>query len=797
MRAPLFGKAHAVALLCGVCACLFAPKRLSWWELLAGLVAAIIVAWRCSGTRRAPMPFETAWKRTAARVACIALLGFCWAGLNAGHVLHSQWPHGGAKREVIVRGTVEGLPEPEVRRTRFQFVVDDARGLDGKTPIPELRGERLQLAWYDDHAATAPGPRTQLHAGARWQFQVMLKAPRGLRNPGGFDSEEYALAQRIAAVGYLREVQAARQLAPARGIDAWREAMSAHIAREARPQSARFIRALTVGDTSALDDEDWRVLRAAGLTHLIAISGSHVGLVGGFLALLVALAWRVFPRLGKWLPRPVAAAIAALCGSLAYGAMAGFSLPTVRTLLMIAALALACMFRRGLRIADGLALALIAVLLFDPLSVLQPGFWLSFAGVAWLAWCLPERGAGRVVRELLAAQWVATLGLLPLTVLLFGQASLLGPLANLVAVPWWSLVVVPLSLFGTAFDALHAGFGAWAWKLAGLCFEPSWSLFAWLAQRRAALIWLPEPAGFALPLALAGAFWLLLPRGVPGKPFAALLWLPLLWPDLHAPKNGEAQLQVIDVGQGLSVLVRTANHALLYDTGPAVADGFDAGERAVVPSLHALGVEALDRIVVIHGDNDHAGGLASVRAAIPVHDVLTSHGAPVAANGDCMAGAAWEWDGVRFRFLHPPRDYPYLDNESSCVLRIESAHGAALLTGDIGQVIERELLHDDAAALRAEVVLVPHHGSDASSDPGFIAATGARLALVSSGHGNRFGHPRADVVQRWQATGAEVLDTARSGAITVWLDAGGPVVRERRRAFPRGWDAVALAGRGG
>lgn len=792
-RWPLFGKAAAVAMLCGVCACLFAPRLLPWWWSIIGVVVAAALGWKSIRS-------DSSQCANAMLVACVALFGICCAGLHASFVLHSQWPRDGAKQEVIVRGIVQGLPQPEPRRTRFRFEVEDARAADGKAPIAELQGKTLQLAWYDDFGSMLPGPRTQLHAGSRWQFRAVLKAPRGLRNPGGFDSEQYAFAQRIAATGYLREPrqassQQAKQLAPAQGIDAWREAMSQRIAGSARPQSARFIRALTVGDTSALDDGDWQTLRAAGLTHLIAISGSHVGLVGGFLALGVAALWWLFPALGRRVPRPVAAAIAALCGAASYAALTGFSLPTVRTLLMIAALALACVVRRGLRVGDGLALALIAVLLFDPLSVLLPGFWLSFAGVAWLAWCLP-RGEGtlfewRGVQEFLSAQWVATLGLLPLGVLLFGQASLVGPLANLVAIPWWSFVVVPLSLVGTLLETLHAGFGAWAWKFAGLCFEPTWSLFSRMAQSKLALLWLPEAPWFALPLAALGAFWLLLPRGVAGKSFALLLWLPLLWPNLHLPKDGEAQLQVIDVGQGLSVLVRTQHHALLYDTGPAIKDGYDAGERAVLPTLHALGIAALDRIVVSHGDNDHAGGLASVRAALPVGDVLTSHGAPVAASGNCIAGNAWEWDGVRFRFLHPPPDYPYLDNESSCVLRVETKHGAALLTGDIGQVIERELLQLDADALRSEVVLVPHHGSGGSSDAGFIAATGAKLALVSAGHDNRFGHPRAEVVRRWQQAGAEVLDTAQSGAVTVWLDADRPAVRERRVAWPHVWDAVA------
>ncbi|WP_017910720.1 DNA internalization-related competence protein ComEC/Rec2, partial [Xanthomonas sp. SHU 199] len=407
------------------------------------------------------------------------------------------------------------------------------------------------------------------------------------------------------------------------------------------------------------------------------------------------------------------------------------------------------------------ALAAIAMLLCDPLAVLSAGFWLSFLGVAWLAWCMPDAGRGwrETLRSFLTAQGVATVGLLPVSTMLFGQASVVGPLANLLAIPWWSLVVVPLALLGTALEALHAGAGAWLWRLAAACFDLTWPLFVALGESRFALRWLPEARDWALPLALLGAFWLLLPRAVPGKPLAALLWLPLLWPPLERPRPGEVDLVMFDVGQGLSLLVRTAHHQLLYDTGPAVEDGYDAGERVVVPALHALGVARLDRAVISHGDNDHAGGLGAVRAALPIGLVQAPAGAPLPVDRACVTGDAWEWDGVRFWFLHPAQHFPYLRNESSCVLRVETAHGALLLAGDIGDVVERTLLREAPQALRADVVVAPHHGSAHSSQPAFVAATGARLVLVSAAYGNRFGHPHPGVVARWQAAGAEVAGT--------------------------------------
>jgi competence protein ComEC len=764
---PALGKAVAAGFTAGVCIALWVPALPPRW-LRWGLLALGVCAWL--RMRR--------WRWPGALLA-----GAGWAALHAGWVLDAQLPYRLEGREIAVAGTVVSLPEVEPRRTRFRFHVDDAAGQH-----PFLRGRQLQLAWYDDFSATQAGPRMQLEAGARWHFTLRLRAPRGLANPGGFDAERHALAQRIAASGLVR-AETARQLAASSGLQVWRERMAARIGEAVGRQSARYVQALAVGDTRGLDDADWQMLRATGLTHLIAISGFHVGMVAGFVALLAGGVWRLLPWLGRCCPRSHAAALAALCGAVGYAAVAGFALPTVRTVLMIAVVVLARLGRRPGSVAGALALAALAVLAWDPLSVLMAGFWLSFAGVAWLVWCLP--GRLHWLRGFLSAQMVATVGLLPFTAMLFDQASLAGPVANLLAIPWWSLVVVPLALLGTSLEALWPGAGLWPWQASAWCFELSMAPLSWLAESRFALWWLPEARWFALPLALAGALWLLLPRGIPGKPLALLLWLPLLWPRQELPRRGEVELVLFDVGQGLSVLVRTAGHRLLYDAGPAMRDGFDAGERVVVPALHALGVGRLDALVISHGDNDHAGGAAAVVAALPVAARYAPPGMPSALAADaCVTGQAWQWDGVQFEFLHPHAGFPYLRNESSCVLRVQSRHGAVLLTGDIGEVIEQGLAKRQHGQLRADVVLAPHHGSGGSSLSAFVAATRARLVLVSTGHRNRFGHPRPEVVERWQRAGAEVLVTADSGAVRVWLGAEGLQLRERRVWRRRLWDAA-------
>ena len=765
---PLFGPGCAVALLAGVTGGLLLPTLPAFGWLAALLLAGLALLLRGGG-----------W-----RLAGVLVFGIGFAGLHADHVLRAQLPATLERRALEVNGRIAELPIHEPRRTRFEFVVDD----DASQPR-ELRGKRIRLGWFEEDMRG----RARLQAGSRWSFPVELRAPTGLRNPGASDGEKHALAGRIAATGHVMEATLAHRLASPSGIEAWRERMSGRIAASVPSASSRYVRALALGDTRALDETDWSRLRAAGLTHLIAISGFHVGLVAGFFALIAAAVWWLFPGLCRWLPRPFAAGLGAIIGACLYAALTGFAVPTLRTAVMIAALVAARCLRRRQRLADTLALGCIVLLLLDPLAVLGAGFWLSFAGVAWLLWCLPaDQGPRRwaLLHGFVAAQAVATLGLLPLTVLLFGQASFAGPIANLAAVPWWSLVVVPLALLGVLAETLHDGLGQWAWQAAAWCFDLLWPALAGIADSPLAMTWLPEPRWYAWPLAMLSAFWLLLPRGLPGKPLALLLWLPLLCPPRDLPAHGEAELTVIDVGQGLSVLVRTANRSLLYDMGPATVDGFDAGARAVVPALHGLGVRHLDVAMLSHGDNDHAGGWGAVSRVFPVAALLAPEGSPVPGIVPCRAGQSWQWDGVTIRVLHPSAWFPYLGNEASCVLRIETAHGNALLTGDIGHLIEAKLLREDPASVRNEVVLVPHHGSAGSSGEDFVAATGARLALVSSGAGNRFGHPRAPVVKRWCDAGAEVIDTARSGAIRIWMGADGLQVQERRDSRARSWDAA-------
>ena len=773
MQVPGIGVRVAAAMVLGASGCLQMPALPPWWMMAVALVIALGIWIR---------------QRGIVRLLGAVVVGAALCGLHAAHALSVQLPATMERTDSVVSGRVVGLPVDEAQRTAFLFRVDRHDAVPAA-----LRGRLLRLSWYDDRRKEPDQRRAMLGAGSRWTFTVRLRAPHGLRNPGWFDSEQRAMSSRLTAVGYVRANEAVERLADGTDVDAWRDTVAVRIGNAVPGDASRFVRALAIGDTRGLTDLDWEALRATGLTHLVAISGFHVGIVAGFFALLATGVWWCLPWLGRALPRPQVAAVVALAGGGLYAAVAGWELPTVRTVLMIAVVVVARMARRNLRVADALGYAAFAIVLVDPMAVSSAGFWLSFAGVAWLVWCLPDARDQSRLRSLLAAQWVATVGLLPLTVVLFGQASLAGPVANLVAIPWWSLVVVPLALAGTGLEALHTGAGDWAWRGAAWAFDLSWPLFDWLAASPVSLWWLPESHWLALPLALLAAFWMLLPRGVPGKWLVLLLWLPLLWPDRQLPRPGEADVVVFDVGQGLAVLIRTARHAVLYDTGPAVPEAFDAGERVVVPALQALGVRRLDAIIVSHGDADHAGGFSAVQRRFAAPVVFAPQWDRVPGASPCLSGSRWQMDGVTFRFLHPDVHFPPFRNPSSCVLRVETAHGAALLPGDINAVVERLLMRRDPEALAAEVVVAAHHGSRTSSDPAFVRATAASVALMSAGHGSRFGHPHDEVVARWADAGAAVGTTAGGGATQLRLQASGLAIRQQRTHRRRLWDAVQQA----
>ena len=754
----LFRPAGAVALLAGAVAVqtlsALPPRWLDVTLAAVGIaLAALRSGWRWLG---------------------FALLGAAWTMLRADAALSARLAPGLEGADIVVTGTVRGLPRVGEDATRFDFVVDRA---EHGSDIVDLSGI-VRLGWYETPPLITPC--------STWRLRVRLKRPRGMVDPGAFDFERYALSEGINATGYVREDPANRPIGERTlCADRLRARISTGIAATLGPgPQSDVLRALAFGDQHAMDEREWQVARATGIPHLIAISGLHIALFAGFGVWIVRLLWKLAPRLTLRWPAPLIEAVASIVFAAAYATIAGLGLPTRRALAMIGVLLAANLLRRARAPVQGLAFAVIVLLALDPLCVLSAGFWLSFVGVAWLMFCLGGRGERRRWwRELASAQGVASLGLLPLTVWFFGQSSLVGPVANLVAVPWICLFVLPVGVAGALLRLAVPALGVPLLNAAGTALGWLWHVLEYMAAWPAALWYFPEPRTWALVLAMAGVFWLLLPRGLPARPLGLLLILPLLFPARRPLHDGEFEAFMLDVGQGLSFIVRTREHALVYDTGARFPSGFDLGDASVVPALHALGVRRLDRLIVSHGDNDHAGGAGAVLAAYAATPVESGEPErlPIAARR-CLAGEQWQWNGVSFRIVHPRMPLPATANDRCCVLEVRSGDGALLLTGDISAAVEGDVAAAVGPVPPRLVLQVPHHGSKSSSSEAFVDALRPRLALGSAGYRNRFHHPNPAVVRRYADAGAEMLNTAQTGFVALRFSPGAaPAVTELGR----------------
>ena len=751
------------------------------------------------GLGAAAIAMVLACRQAAVWFLLAGVLAFAQAGARASHYVSTSLNPALEGRTLHVVGLVANLPQRTEDSARFRFEVESARDTDGaQVQLPP----QLLLGWYGNRLNGYGGqgrddkvqpPPTDLRPGDRWQLAVRLKAPHGHINPHGFDYELWLWEQGLQATGYVRN--GAKDTPPqwlghtwAHPVERLRQRVRSAIdARVADRATAGIVAALLVGDQAAIERADWDVFRATGVAHLMAISGLHITGLAWLAALGVGWLWRlsdVWSPTKPWslcLPAPMAASACAACVALAYAVFTGWGVPAQRTVWMLTVVTL--LRWHGLRwplLPVWLSVCAV-VLALDPWALLQAGFWLSFVAVGVLFASgshAPTHTLLAAAQRMLREQWLMSVCLAPLTLLLFHQVSVVGLFANLLTVPWVTLVVTPLCLLGLVLPL--------AWTLAAEALQG----LVWLLNACAGVPWAqwsaPAAPLWAGAAALVGmGVWAMrLPMWL--RCFGVALVLPVLSWHTPRPAHGAFELVAADMGQGHAVLLRTATHSMLYDTGPRYSAETDAGQRVLVPLLRAWG-ERLDAIVISHQDSDHSGGAPAVMVMQPQARVLTSVALEhplqqLSAMQRCERGQTWTWDGVHFEVLHPnAADYErkLKPNALSCVLRVTS-QSSALLAGDIEAAQELSLLQS-GQALQADWLLVPHHGSATSSTANFLETVQPRIAVVQAGYRNRFGHPRQDVMQRYDDFGVLAVQTPRCGASTWRSDAPNLVQCERNQ----------------
>ncbi|MDD2547646.1 MAG: DNA internalization-related competence protein ComEC/Rec2 [Burkholderiaceae bacterium] len=792
------------------------------WLAVAGLWGAL--AWavgkgrlgaRSAAGRQGRAGRSGGWARTAwpwglwFAAAALALWAVC--GLRAVAFVGQALAPELEGQDLRVTGIVAAMPQGLESGLRLRLAVQSAEHQGRPVRLPPL----IDLAWYAPRAEDpADGfepqrPPAVLRAGERWVLAVRLKAPHGLRNPHGFDYELWLWEQGVQATGTVRA--GPRDPAPLRLAATWRypveqarqavrDAIARHLAWSAAPTEARAARlagvvaALVTGDQRAIERPDWELFRATGVAHLMSISGLHITLFAWLAAAVVRWLWSRSPRLCLAWPAPSAALLAGVLLATAYAVFSGWGVPAQRTVTMLATVAVLRLGGRRWPWPQVGLLACAAVVLVDPWALRQSGFWLSFVavGILFATDSGAHRAGGTGFRghfyALVREQWVVTLALTPLGLLLFGQVSWVGFAANLVAIPWVTLVVTPLALGGVLWAPL--------WSLSAWSLQPLVAGLHWLAEVPQAVGFFAAPPLWAGVAAVAGGALLALRLPWQVRALALPLCLPLLWWQPARPAPGQFDLLAPDVGQGSAVLVRTARHTLLYDTGPRWSRETDAGQRVLVPLLRAQG-ERVDLLMLSHSDADHTGGAAAVLAQQPQARLAGSIADDPVLQAlrpatPCAAGQRWQWDGVDFEVLHPVPGTARpagrsADNALSCVLRIAAAGagGTALLVGDI-EIAQEQALLARRAPLAADLLLVPHHGSKTSSIAAFLDAVQPRQAWVQAGYRNRYGHPAPDVLQRYQARHIRVVESPRCGA-AFWSSEAPDAVACERETAARYW----------
>ncbi len=797
----------------------------------------------------------------------VSLLGILFSSFYAKQQLSFRLDEGLTGKNLLISGFVSTIPVSSEKSQRFEFNITELHVLKKDGSAMELlqtsQGipRKVRLSWFFGRPVTA---------GEKWQLEVRLKAPRGFMNPGGFDYEAWLFQYGIDATGYVRKsalnqiqhqqqpevpqvLSVAALMIP---INKIRQSLSQRIdeiaSRNVSAASAHkqhvnqqhvnqqessfgLIKALAIGDKSSISQQQWQVLRNTGTSHLMAISGLHIGLAAFFAYVLIRRLVPVF--IMKRIPAQHVALSGGLIMALLYAMVAGLSIPTQRAIIMLSVLSVMMLLRRNHRPFDALGFALLLVLLFDPLAVLSAGFWFSFSAVAVIFITLTSSSASSVdlkkeqktllisvwlkvssvLKQWVRLQFYITLFLFPLSLFMFQQASLVSPIANLILIPYVSFLVVPLVLLAIVFSFLVPDIADFMFSLAATLLDFIWPLLNWFAVQPYA-VWLRGDVDIIELLLLTTAMLLLyfsakLSRFIVShwqqynqhltawmlRFIALILFFPLFTTTQEIFDKGEYRLTVLDVGQGSAAVIRTQNHVAVFDTGARFSDRFDMGSSVVLPYLRSQGIQSVDYLIISHGDNDHIGGAQAILDALPETSVIGQGIEKLHANKKqpCLQGNSWQWDGIDFVFLSPaavskPDTKPVSDNNQSCVLRVSSAAGSVLFTGDIGKAIEQKLLIRYGRQLDSDILIVPHHGSKTSSTAAFIAAVDPEISIFSVGYKNRYRHPNEKVKARYKVHGSTLLQTDEGGALSINITGkNGFLIEKYRQQAKKYWHHVA------
>ena len=684
-------------------------------------------------------------------------------------------------KSIQLIGRISGLPDKRVARTRFNFRIKHAVAGQGvkSDQLVSFADQLIQLSCYRCALEFLPDQT--------WLLTVRLKPPHGYASWGAFDFEKYLFRQKIVARGYLRTKEETWLIdSNVQTIDSFRWRVSQQLQQPSKHPSAGrgMIAALMIGDKSLLSRSHKSVFQATGVSHLMAISGLHIGLV--FVSVAWLLKWLMMPiaRIFEWQPRQRIVLLPALMAAVAYAALAGFAVSTQRAFIMLFIFVICRFCARDVSLFKVLLIAAVAILMFDPFSILDSGFWLSCLAVLLIAFATRSDNQLSLIR----LQPILWLGMLPMTLFFFGQASIISPLVNLLLVPVFCLILIPLVLISLLL--LQVGLVG----LHSMILDLLNIVFNWVYYCLETLQQLPLASISPSPLVLVqlistGVIGLLIWKNPHNRLKLSMVCVLLVFATPVSLQEDGVRVAVLDVGQGLSVVIETKNTVLVFDTGAAYAGGFSATEAVLLPYLRRRGIQKIDTLIVSHADNDHAGGFRVLTNNVQVKHVLASNleqieSVPSVSKYEvCHAGQMWSSGGVVFSVLSPGSGSPQGGNNRSCVLRIDNGTYSVLLTADIELATERWLVTSQAST-SADFLLVPHHGSKTSSSAEFLKSVGARRAILSVGYASRYGHPHQDVMNRYENANVDVVSTADSGSILLKINNNNWSLEEYRSVNP-------------